>query len=67
MMISEMIPDSHDTKNIYFCGLIQKMFCFFRRDKAKLVPIVRVAGRAGGTTIVIRSSALIMMRCQASC
>lgn len=46
---------------------MQKISRFFRRDSAKFVPMVRVAGRAGGTTIVIKSSALTMMRCHASC
>jgi hypothetical protein len=51
----------------HFCGLMQKIDCFFRRERAKFVPMVRVAGRAGGTTIVIKSSARTMIRCQASC
>ena len=46
---------------------MQKICIFLSRDRAKFVPIVRVAGNAGGTTIVIRSSARTMMRCQASC
>ena len=45
---------------------MQKISFFLRRDSAKLVPIVRVAGSAGGTTIVIRSSARTMIKCQAS-
>lgn len=40
---------------------MQKTLFFFSRDKAKFVPIVSVAGRAGGTTMVTRSSALIIM------
>lgn len=43
------------------------MLCFFRRESAKFVPMVRVAGRAGGTTMVMRSRARTMMRCHASC
>jgi len=39
---------------------MQNMFFDFKRDKAKFVPIVSVAGRAGGTTIVIRSRARMM-------
>ena len=50
----------------HFCGLIQNILCFFSRERAKLVPIVSVAGRAGGTTIVIRSRARTMIKCQAS-
>lgn len=45
---------------------MQKICFFFSRDKAKLVPIVRVAGRAGGTTIVIKSKARTTIRCHAS-
>ena len=51
----------------HFCGLIQKIDCFFRRERAKFVPMVRVAGSAGGTTIVIKSRARTIIRCQASC
>lgn len=51
----------------HFWGLMQKIPCFFRRERAKLVPIVRVAGRAGGTTIVMRSRARTTIRCQESC
>ena len=50
----------------YLCGLIQNMFFFFSLDKAKLVPMVNVAGSAGGTTIVIKSKARTIIRCQAS-
>lgn len=46
---------------------MQKILCFFKRESAKFVPIVRVAGRAGGTTMVIKSRARTMMRCQESC
>ena len=42
------------------------MFFFFSLDRAKLVPIVSVAGKAGGTTMVIRSKARIMIKCHAS-
>ena len=42
---------------------MQKTSFFFSRDKAKFVPIVSVAGRAGGTTMVIRSNALMIMMC----
>ena len=45
---------------------MQKMFFFFNLDSAKLVPIDKVAGNAGGTTIVIKSSARMMIKCQAS-
>ncbi len=38
------------------------MLLFFNLDRAKLVPIVNVAGSAGGTTIVIKSSALTMIK-----
>jgi hypothetical protein len=37
---------------------MQKMFLNRNRERAKDVPIDMVAGRAGGTTIVIRSKAL---------
>ncbi len=47
-------------------GLMQKICFFFSRDRAKLVPIVKVAGRAGGTTIVIKSKARTMTKCHAS-
>jgi hypothetical protein len=50
----------------YLCGLMQKIFFFFKRERAKLVPIVSVAGRAGGTTIVIKSNALTTIRCHES-
>lgn len=56
-----------DGKSSYFCGLMQKIFCFFNRESAKFVPIVNVAGKAGGTTIVIKSRALTMMNFQESC
>ena len=46
---------------------MQKIFFFLSLESAKLVPIDRVAGKAGGTTIVIRSSARTMIKCQASC
>jgi hypothetical protein len=45
---------------------MQKMSFFFNLDSAKLVPIDKVAGKAGGTTIVIKSSARMMIKCQAS-
>lgn len=45
---------------------MQYIFCFFRRERAKFVPIVNVAGNAGGTTIVIRSKALTIIKCQES-
>ena len=45
---------------------MQKICFFFNRDNAKLVPIVKVAGKAGGTTIVMRSTARTIMRCHAS-
>lgn len=50
----------------HFCGLTQNIFCFFRRERAKFVPMVNVAGNAGGTTIVIRSRALTIIKCQES-
>ena len=46
---------------------MQNMAFFLSRDNAKLVPIDNVAGNAGGTTIVIKSKARIMIKCQASC
>ena len=45
---------------------MQKIFFFFSLDRAKLVPMDKVAGNAGGTTIVIKSSARTMIKCQAS-
>ncbi len=45
---------------------MQKMFFFLSRDSAKLVPIDNVAGSAGGTTIVIKSNARTMIKCQAN-
>lgn len=51
----------------YLCGLMQKMLCFLNRAIAKFVPMVKVAGSAGGTTMVMRSSALTMMMCHDSC
>lgn len=45
---------------------MQKICFFFSRDRAKLVPMDRVAGRAGGTTIVIKSKALTTIKCHAS-
>lgn len=47
-------------------GLMQKICFFFSRDRAKLVPMDKVAGRAGGTTIVIKSKARTTIRCHAS-
>ena len=44
-------------------GEIQYICDFRRRPRAKLVPIDSVAGNAGGTTIVIKSSARIMIIC----
>jgi hypothetical protein len=40
---------------------MQKIFLPFNRERAKLVPIVNVAGSAGGTTIVIKSRALTII------
>ena len=40
---------------------MQKMLYLFRRRTAKLEPIVNVAGKAGGTIIVTRSRARIIM------
>lgn len=45
---------------------MQKMLCLLSRESAKLVPMVSVAGRAGGTTIVIKSRARMIIKCQAS-
>ena len=45
-------------------GLIQNIPCFRSRDKANEVPIVKVAGNAGGTIIVIKSNALTIIKCQ---
>lgn len=46
---------------------MQKICFFFNRDRAKLVPMDKVAGRAGGTTIVIKSRARTMIKRHASC
>lgn len=48
----------------YLCGLMQNICWDLSLDMAKLIPIVRVAGKAGGTTMVIRSSARTMIVCQ---
>src|SRR6266536_3286917 len=64
--LSEHGPQGGKSLREYLCGLIQNICCLLSRDKAKFVPIVRVAGRAGGTTMVIRSRARIMIRCQAN-
>ena len=45
---------------------MQKICFFFSRDRAKLVPMDKVAGRAGGTTIVIKSKARTTIKCHAS-
>lgn len=45
---------------------MQKILCFFSRERAKFVPMVNVAGNAGGTTMVIKSRALTIIRCQES-
>ena len=45
---------------------MQKICFFFSRDSAKLVPMDNVAGRAGGTTIVIKSKARTTIKCHAS-
>ena len=45
-------------------GEIQKISRFRRRERANEVPIVNVAGNAGGTIIVIKSNALTIMKCQ---
>ena len=45
---------------------MQKIRFFFSRDRAKLVPMDRVAGRAGGTTIVIKSKARTTIKRHAS-
>ena len=50
----------------YLWGLMQNICFFFSRDRAKLVPIDKVAGKAGGTTIVIKSKARTMIKCHAS-
>lgn len=47
-------------------GLMQKIRFFFSRDRAKLVPMDKVAGRAGGTTIVIKSRARTTIKFHAS-
>ena len=47
-------------------GLMQKICFFFSLDRAKLVPMDKVAGRAGGTTIVIKSKARTKIKCHAS-
>lgn len=46
---------------------MQNISRFFNLARAKLVPIVKVAGSAGGTTMVIRSRARTMIKCHASC
>lgn len=45
---------------------MQKICCFLSLESAKLVPILKVAGNAGGTTIVMRSRARTMMVCHAT-
>lgn len=50
----------------HLCGLMQNILCFFSRERAKFVPMVSVAGNAGGTTMVIKSRALTIIRCQES-
>lgn len=50
----------------YLWGLMQKICFFFSRDRAKLVPMDKVAGRAGGTIIVIKSKARTTIKCHAS-
>lgn len=45
-------------------GLMQKIFFFRNRDNANEVPIVKVAGSAGGITIVIKSSARMIIKRQ---
>lgn len=45
---------------------MQKIFSFFSLERAKFVPIDKVAGRAGGTTMVIRSRARTIMVCHGS-
>ena len=45
-------------------GLIQKISFFRNRERANEVPIVNVAGNAGGTIIVIKSSARTIIKCQ---
>ena len=45
---------------------MQKICFFFSRDRAKLVPMDKVAGRAGGTTIVIKSKARTTIKCHSS-
>lgn len=42
------------------------MSFFFSLLRAKFVPIDKVAGRAGGTTIVIKSNARTTIKCHAS-
>ncbi|KAL9587720.1 MAG: hypothetical protein Q9212_000011 [Teloschistes hypoglaucus] len=42
----------------YLCGLMQKMLFIFKRDSAKLVPMVSVAGNAGGTTMNLNPEGL---------
>ena len=46
---------------------MQNILWFLSRESAKFVPMVNVAGKAGGTTIVIKSSALTIIKCQESC
>lgn len=50
----------------HLCGLMQNILCFFSRERAKFVPMVSVAGNAGGTTMVIKSRALTIIRRQES-
>ena len=45
---------------------MQKISFFLSLDSAKFVPILNVAGNAGGTTIVIRSNARTMIKCHAN-
>jgi hypothetical protein len=45
-------------------GEIQNICCFRKRDNANDVPIVNVAGNAGGTIIVIKSNARTIIKRQ---
>ena len=45
---------------------MQNICCLFNLDNAKFTPILKVAGKAGGTTIVMRSRARTTMVCHAT-
>lgn len=46
----------------YLCGVTQNMSFFLSRESAKFVPMLSVAGSAGGTTMVIKSKARTIIK-----